>query len=92
MLTFNHCMFLNYCLVAGLRPRTPVAERLATLGILPLLLAGVLGSPGKREQLADYLRKLLVEGAMKENQSTPHNIDIVNAVRFLWFVIKNLLF
>ena len=81
-----------YCLVAGLRPRTAVAGRLATLGILPLLLAGVLGSPGKREQLADYLRKLLVEGAMKENQSTPHNIDIVNAVRFLWFVIKNLLF
>ncbi|XWS75503.1 hypothetical protein CRYUN_Cryun01aG0094900 [Craigia yunnanensis] len=69
--------------IKGLRPRTPMAERLATLGILPLLLAGVLGSPGKREQLADYLRKLLVKGAMKENQSTPHNIDIVNAVRFL---------
>ncbi|XWS30754.1 hypothetical protein CRYUN_Cryun23aG0016100 [Craigia yunnanensis] len=68
--------------IKGLRPRTAVAERLATLGILPLLLAGVLGSPVKREQLADYLRKLLVEGAMKENQST-HNIDIVNAVRFL---------
>ncbi|XP_022759283.1 lisH domain and HEAT repeat-containing protein KIAA1468-like [Durio zibethinus] len=69
--------------IKGLRPRTAVAERLAILGILPLLLAGVLGSPGKREQLADYLRKLLVEGAMKENQSTTHNIDIVNAVRFL---------
>ncbi|XVF71570.1 hypothetical protein PTKIN_Ptkin12aG0048700 [Pterospermum kingtungense] len=69
--------------IKGLRPRTAVAERLATLGILPLLLAGVLGSPAKREQLTDYLRKLLVEGAMKENQSTAHNIDIVNAVRFL---------
>ncbi|XP_021296413.1 lisH domain and HEAT repeat-containing protein KIAA1468 [Herrania umbratica] len=69
--------------IKGLRPRTAVAERLATLCILPLLLAGVLGGPGKREQLADYLRKLLVEGAMKENQSTSHNIDVVNAVRFL---------
>ncbi|XVF20742.1 hypothetical protein REPUB_Repub12eG0029200 [Reevesia pubescens] len=69
--------------IKGLRPRTAVAERLATLGILPLLLAGVLGSPVKREQLADYLRKLLVDGAMKENQSTTHNIDVVNAVRFL---------
>ncbi|XVE72125.1 hypothetical protein DITRI_Ditri11bG0013400 [Diplodiscus trichospermus] len=69
--------------IKGLRPRTAVAERLATLGILPLLLAGVLASPCKREQLSDYLRKLLVEGAMRENQSTTHNIDIVNAVRFL---------
>ncbi|KAK6255756.1 hypothetical protein SCA6_017061 [Theobroma cacao] len=69
--------------IKGLRPRTAVAERLAALCILPLLLAGVLGGPGKREQLADYLRKLLVEGAMKENQSTSHNIDVVNAVRFL---------
>ncbi|KAB2057556.1 hypothetical protein ES319_A11G176900v1 [Gossypium barbadense] len=69
--------------IRGLKPRTSVAERLAVLGILPLLLAGVLGSPGKREQLADYLRKLLVEGAMKENQSITHNNDIVNAVRFL---------
>ncbi|KAK8669609.1 hypothetical protein V6N13_107034 [Hibiscus sabdariffa] len=69
--------------IQGLKPRTTVAERLATLGILPLLLAGVLGSPGKREQLEDYLRKLLVEGAAKEGQSTTHTNDIVNAVRFL---------
>ncbi|XP_039054483.1 RAB11-binding protein RELCH-like [Hibiscus syriacus] len=69
--------------IEGLKPRTAVAERLSTLGILPLLLAGVLGSPCKREQLAEYLRKLLVEGAAKENQSTTHNNDIVNAVRFL---------
>ncbi|GMI66152.1 hypothetical protein like AT5G16210 [Hibiscus trionum] len=69
--------------IQGLKPRTAVAERLATLGILPLLLAGVLGSPGKREQLADYLRKLLVEGAAKEDQSATHTNDIVNAVRFL---------
>ncbi|MBA0847564.1 hypothetical protein Goshw_019960 [Gossypium schwendimanii] len=69
--------------IKGLRPRTAVAERLAILGVLPLLLAGVLGYPGKRQQLADYLRKLLLEGAMKESRSTTHNMDIVNAVRFL---------
>ncbi|KAK8289583.1 hypothetical protein V6Z12_D07G200900 [Gossypium hirsutum] len=69
--------------IKGLRPRTAVAERLAILGVLPLLLAGVLGSPGKRQQLADYLRKLLLEGATKESRSTTHNMDIVNAVRFL---------
>ncbi|MBA0640366.1 hypothetical protein Goklo_023310, partial [Gossypium klotzschianum] len=69
--------------IKGLRPRTAVAERLSILGVLPLLLAGVLGSPGKRQQLADYLRKLLLEGATKESRSTTHNMDIVNAVRFL---------
>ncbi|OMO80295.1 hypothetical protein CCACVL1_13081 [Corchorus capsularis] len=69
--------------IKGLRPRTAVAQRLATLGTLPLLLAGILGAPGKREQLAEYLRKLLVEGAMKDNQFTTHDIDIINAVRFL---------
>ncbi|KAE8728249.1 KIAA1468-like protein [Hibiscus syriacus] len=69
--------------INGLKPRVAVAERLATLGILPLLLAGVLGSPGKRQQLADYLRKLLVEGVAKQNHSPTYNNDIVNAVRFL---------
>ncbi|MFQ6620165.1 hypothetical protein Gotur_000580 [Gossypium turneri] len=69
--------------IKGLRPRTAVAESLAILGVLPLLLAGVLGSLGKRQQLADYLRKLLLEGATKKSRSTTHNMDIVNAVRFL---------
>lgn len=74
------------CLIAGLQPRTAVAERLATMCVLPLLLAGVLGAPSKHEQLADYLRKLLVEGTVKENHSVKCNVEIVNAVRFLWFV------
>ncbi|KAK9038943.1 hypothetical protein V6N11_023784 [Hibiscus sabdariffa] len=69
--------------IKGLRPRTAVAERLTILGILPLLLAGVLGSPGKHQQLADYLRKLLLEGATKESTSATHKMDILNAVRFL---------
>uniref|UniRef100_A0A7N2LDW3 HEAT repeat-containing protein n=1 Tax=Quercus lobata TaxID=97700 RepID=A0A7N2LDW3_QUELO len=68
--------------IKGLRPRTAVAEKLATLCVLPLLLAGVLGAPNKHGQLAEYLRKLLVEGSMKESQPTKRN-EIVDAVRFL---------
>ncbi|KAM1061000.1 hypothetical protein PS2_025301 [Malus domestica] len=60
--------------IKGLTPRTAVAKRLATMCVLPLLLAGVLGGPSKHEQLAEYLRKLLVEGC---------NAEIVDAVRFL---------
>ncbi|KAJ9173040.1 hypothetical protein P3X46_016216 [Hevea brasiliensis] len=69
--------------IKGLRPKTVVAERLATMCVLPLLLAGVLGAPSKHEQLAAYLRKLLVDSSLKENQSTKHTVEIVNAVRFL---------
>lgn len=67
--------------IEGLRPRTSVAKRLATMCVLPLLLAGVLGAPSKHEQLVEYLRKLLVEGVT--NQSTKCNAEIVDAVRFL---------
>ncbi|KAM2013823.1 hypothetical protein TB1_024874 [Malus domestica] len=67
--------------IKGLRPRTAVAKRLATMCVLPLLLAGVLGGPSKHEQLAEYLRKLLVEGV--PNQSMKCNAEIVDAVRFL---------
>lgn len=74
----------NCYLIAGLRPKTAVAEKLASMCVLPLLLAGVLGSPSKHEQLADYLRKLLVEGAMKENHSVKCSAEINNAVRFVW--------
>ncbi|KAL5745067.1 hypothetical protein ACOSP7_026213 [Xanthoceras sorbifolium] len=69
--------------IKGLKPRTALAERLATMGVLPLLLAGVLGAPSKQEHLADYLRKLLVEGPMKDNHSVKRTDEIVNAVRFL---------
>ncbi|KAM5558021.1 RAB11-binding protein RELCH [Rosa sericea] len=67
--------------IEGLMPRTAVAKRLATMCILPLLLAGVLGAPSKHEQLVEYLRKLLVEGV--GNQSTKCNAEIIDAVRFL---------
>ncbi|XP_057993494.1 uncharacterized protein LOC131174407 isoform X2 [Hevea brasiliensis] len=69
--------------IEGLRPKTAVAERLATMCVLPLLLAGVLGAPSKHEQLAGYLRKLLVDSSLKENQSTKYNAEIINAIRFL---------
>ncbi|KAG8662497.1 RAB11-binding protein RELCH homolog isoform X2 [Manihot esculenta] len=69
--------------IKGMRPKTVVAERLATMCVLPLLLAGVLGAPSKHEELAGYLRKLLVDSSPKENQSKKHYVEIINAVRFL---------
>ena len=81
-----------FLLISGLRPRTAVAERLATMCVLPLLLAGVLGAPNKREKLGDYLKNLLVEGAAKEPQSAKSTTEIVDAVRFLWFVTETINF
>ncbi|XP_024983065.1 lisH domain and HEAT repeat-containing protein KIAA1468 homolog isoform X2 [Cynara cardunculus var. scolymus] len=69
--------------VQGLRPKTTVAERIATLCVLPILLAGVLGAPSKQELLTEYLRNLLVQSAAQEGQSAMHSADIYNAVRFL---------
>ncbi|XP_062107429.1 uncharacterized protein LOC133818530 isoform X2 [Humulus lupulus] len=69
--------------IRGLRPRTAVAERLATMCVLPLLLAGVLGASNMREKLAEYLKNLLVEGTTKEAQSMKCNAEIVDAIRFL---------
>lgn len=71
---------------AGIRPKSSVAERLATMCVLPLLLAGVLGSPSKHENLTEYLRNLLVQNAVQDNQSVRRNAEIVNSVRFLWSV------
>lgn len=73
-------------LSAGLSPKTVVAERLATMCVLPLVLAGVLGSPSKHEQLTEYLRNLLVQTTVQEDEPGKLNADIVNSVRFLWFV------
>ncbi|KAF5961324.1 hypothetical protein HYC85_002533 [Camellia sinensis] len=47
--------------IRGLRPKTSVTERLATMCVLPLLLAGVLGSPSKNEELTEYLRNFTFE-------------------------------
>ncbi|QCE12921.1 HEAT protein [Vigna unguiculata] len=69
--------------IKGLRPRSAVAARLSTMCVLPLLLAGVLGAPGKHEQLAKYLRKLLLEDNSVQNPSTKHIPEIINAIRFI---------
>ncbi|XP_048129377.1 RAB11-binding protein RELCH isoform X1 [Rhodamnia argentea] len=68
--------------IKGLKPTTAVAERIATMCVLPLLLAGVLGAPSKREQLAEYLRRLLVQETGMESQ-TKQETEIFYAVRFL---------
>ncbi|CAN6445973.1 unnamed protein product [Victoria cruziana] len=70
--------------IKGLQPKTTVTEKLAVGCVLPLLLAGLLGSPGRHEQLADYLRKLLVQNAERESASPVYySPELINAVRFL---------
>ncbi|KAK3004409.1 hypothetical protein RJ639_018785, partial [Escallonia herrerae] len=78
--------------IRGLRPKTAVAERLATMCVLPLLLAGVLGSPGKHEHLTEYLRNLLLQSTFHEDQPAKHNAEIYNSIRFLWLVPRDNIF
>ncbi|XP_022992815.1 lisH domain and HEAT repeat-containing protein KIAA1468-like [Cucurbita maxima] len=68
--------------IKGLKPKTLLGKRLATICVLPLLLVGVLGAPSKHEELVQFLRKLLVEGSKEENQSANQFTEIVDAVRF----------
>ncbi|KAK7272935.1 hypothetical protein RIF29_13979 [Crotalaria pallida] len=75
--------------IRGLRPRFAVADRLSAMCVLPLLLAGVLGSPGKHQQLAGYLRKLLLEDSSMENPSTKHTPEIINAIHFICIYKEN---
>ncbi|KAL3525488.1 hypothetical protein ACH5RR_013860 [Cinchona calisaya] len=67
--------------IRGLRPKTTVAERLATMGVLPLLLTGVLGSRSKHDHLTEYLRNLLFQSS--EGEIQPAKPELVNSVRFL---------
>ncbi|XP_047336522.1 RAB11-binding protein RELCH homolog [Impatiens glandulifera] len=70
--------------IKGLRPKLSVAKKLATLCVLPLFLAGVLGYPNQREQLTEYLRTLLVQASSEQDgQYTKHLDGIFNSVRFL---------
>lgn len=75
--------FLIFSVFTGLKPKTAVAQRLAIMCVLPVMLAGVLGAPSKREQLTEYLRRLLVQGAITENQAK-HEAETFYAIRFLW--------
>lgn len=75
------------CLSTGLRPKTALAEKLAIMCVLPLLLAGILGAPSRHDKLADYLRKLLLQNTLRDGSwSTYRTAEIIDAVRFLWLV------
>ncbi|CAA0817266.1 HEAT repeat-containing protein [Striga hermonthica] len=65
----------------GLRPQSTIDQRIATMCVLPLLLAGILGHPSKRELLAEYLRNLLIQSSNQDNQSANH--EIINSIRFV---------
>jgi hypothetical protein len=73
--------------VRGLRPKTSIAEKLGIVCVLPLLLSGILGYPSKRQQLEEYLRKLLIQNTKDGSFSMHHTAEIIDAVRFLWFVL-----
>ncbi|QCD95161.1 protein phosphatase 2 [Vigna unguiculata] len=75
--------------INGLRPRSVVVEKLSILCVLPLLLAGILSAPGRRNQLEDYSKKLLVEDNSIENQPTKHTPEIINAIRFICIFEEN---
>ncbi|KAI5073490.1 hypothetical protein GOP47_0011503 [Adiantum capillus-veneris] len=70
--------------VKALRPRTGTDERLATLCVLPLLLAGVLGVPSMQEHLPLYLKSLVLQQSAKHGALTPaHTPELIDAIRFL---------
>ncbi|KAL5726561.1 hypothetical protein ACHQM5_009596 [Ranunculus cassubicifolius] len=69
--------------IHGLQPRTSMDEKLAVMCVLPLLLAGILGASSKKEQLEEYLRKLLVQNTIKEGWTTNRTSQTIDAVRFL---------
>ncbi|GMH04326.1 hypothetical protein Nepgr_006165 [Nepenthes gracilis] len=73
--------------VKALKPKNAIAERVATTCVMPLLLAGVLGAPSKHEQLAEYLRKQLIQNAAKDTPT--HNSEIVDAIRFLCTYVEH---
>uniref|UniRef100_A0A453EU44 LisH domain-containing protein n=1 Tax=Aegilops tauschii subsp. strangulata TaxID=200361 RepID=A0A453EU44_AEGTS len=73
--------------VRGFRPKTSVAEKIAIICVLPLLLSGILGSPSSRQQLEEYLRKLLIQNTKDGSFSMHHTAEIIDAIRFLWFVL-----
>ncbi|XP_011097164.2 lisH domain and HEAT repeat-containing protein KIAA1468 homolog [Sesamum indicum] len=67
--------------IIGSRPQTETFRRIATMCVLPLLLAGVLGHPSKHEYLTEYLRNRLIQSS--EQDDLLEKLDIIHAVRFL---------
>jgi len=67
-----------------LKPRTTVAERMAVMCVLPLILAGILGFHGRQAQLAEYLRSLILRNTLKHGAWTSsHTSELIDAVHFL---------
>ncbi|KAL6884533.1 hypothetical protein ACP4OV_010469 [Aristida adscensionis] len=75
--------------VRGLRPKTSTAEKLSILCVFPLLLSGILGSPSSRQQLEEYLRKVLVQNTKDGSFSMHHTNEVINAVRFLCLFVDH---
>ncbi|KAK3160930.1 hypothetical protein QOZ80_1BG0068410 [Eleusine coracana subsp. coracana] len=75
--------------VRGLRPKTSTSEKLAILCVLPLLLSGILGSPSSRQQLEEYLRKVLIQNTKDGSFSMHHTIEVINSVRFLCLFVEH---
>lgn len=74
-------------MLAGLRPKTAMAERLAIMCVLPLLLSGILGARTSQGQLSEYLRKLLVRNTISDDSWSGYRVaEVIDAVRFLWLV------
>ncbi|KAL4582500.1 hypothetical protein LXL04_007050 [Taraxacum kok-saghyz] len=69
--------------IKAIRPIIAVDARIATLCVLPVLLAGVLGFHNKHEVLTEYLRNLLIQNADQATRSAIHSADVYNSVRFL---------
>lgn len=67
-------------------------ERLASMCVLPLLLVGVLGAPNmETEELAVYLRELILQSTLKSGAWTPtKNSELIDSVRFLWYALCHL--
>ncbi|CAI5465311.1 unnamed protein product [Closterium sp. Yama58-4] len=66
-------------------PSRPPLERLSRMCVLPLLLAGVLGSPNMREgYLFKYLREWVVSTCARSGAWSPASTpELIDAVRFL---------
>lgn len=75
--------------VRGLRPKTSSAEKLAIMCVFPLLLSGILGSPSSRQQLEEYLRKVLIQNTQDGSFSMHHTTEIINSVRFLCLFVEH---
>ncbi|KAL6551842.1 hypothetical protein OROGR_007996 [Orobanche gracilis] len=71
-----------------LRPQSAMAQRLATMCVLPLLLAGILGHPSKHELLIEYLRNLLTRSSGQDSHTFEENHSII--FNIIWEMIASI--